>query len=143
MPSALMRSSQKPGTPKSSGRERQASIIAAAASLFAQKGFNGTTTREIAKTAGISEALLFRHFPTKRALYAAIIAAKSQLSQLMASIEEAAEKRDDVRVFTLIAGFRIHRGADPSLLRLLLFSALEGHELSDMFFRNRHRVFYE
>ena len=143
MPSALTRASQKSGTPKSSGRERQASIIIAAASLFAQKGFNGTTTRAIARTAGISEALLFKYFPTKRALYAAIIAAKSQLSQLMASIEEAADKRDDVRVFTLIAGFRIHRGSDPSLLRLLLFSALEGHELSDMFFRNRHRVFYE
>src|SRR5256712_3628173 len=107
---------QKSRTQRATGQERQASIIAAAASLFAQKGFNGTTTREIAKTAGISEALLFRYFPTKR---------------------------EDVRVFTLIASFRIHRGADPSLLRLLLFSALEGHELSDMFFRNRHRVFYE
>ena len=135
--------SQKSRTHKATGRERQASIITAAASLFAKNGFNGTTTREIAKTAGISEALLFKYFPTKRALYAAIIAQKSQLSQLMASIEEAAEKRDDVRVFTLIASFRIHRGSDPSLLRLLLFSALEGHELSDMFFRNRHRVFYE
>jgi AcrR family transcriptional regulator len=128
---------------RSSARERQVSIIAAAASLFAEKGFNGTTTREIAKTAGISEALLFKYFPTKRVLYAAILAEKVQLSQLMASVEEAAEKRDDARVFTIIAQFRIHRGADPSLLRLLLFSALEGHELSDMFFRNRHRVFYE
>jgi len=135
--------SQKSRTHKATGRERKASIIAVASSLFAQKGFNGTTTREIARTAGISEALLFKYFPTKRALYAAIIAAKSQLSQLMVSIEEAADKRDDVRVFTLIAGFRIHRGSDPSLLRLLLFSALEGHELSDIFFRNRHRVFYE
>lgn len=143
MANTVIKLSQARGTHKSSGRERQASIIAAAAALFAQKGFNGTTTKEIAKTAGISEALLYRYFPTKRALYAAIIAAKSQLSQLMASIEEAAAKRDDVQVFTLIAGFRIHRGADPSLLRLLLFSALEGHELSDMFFRNRHRVFYE
>jgi AcrR family transcriptional regulator len=143
MATALLKSNSTPGNHRSTGRERQASIIAAAAALFAQKGFNGTTTREIAKTAGISEALVFKHFPTKRALYAAIIAAKSQLSQLMASIEEAGEKRDDVRVFTLIAGFRIHRGSDPSLLRLLLFSALEGHELSDMFFRVRHRVFYE
>ena len=138
-----MGSSKKIGTPKSSARERQASIIAAAAALFAQKGFSGTTTREIAKTAGISEALLFKYFPTKRVLYAAILAEKVQLSQLMASVEEAAEKRDDARVFTTIARFRIHRGADPTLLRLLLFSALEGHELSDMFFRNRHRVFYD
>ena len=36
--------------------ERQASLIAAAASLFARKGFNGTTTKEIAKAAGVSEA---------------------------------------------------------------------------------------
>ncbi len=54
--------------------ERHASIIAAAASLFAVNGFKGTTTREIAKTAGISEALLFKYFPTKQALYAATLA---------------------------------------------------------------------
>jgi len=143
MASAVVKSNQTPRNHRSSGPERQASIIAAAASLFAQKGFNGTTTREIARTAGISEALLFKYFPTKRALYAAILAEKVQLSQLLATVEEAADKRDDVQVFTLIASFRIHRGADPTLLRLLLFSALEGHELSDMFFRNRHRVFYE
>src|SRR5438067_888914 len=143
MPSVALKSRALPANQKSAGRQEQASITAAAAALFAQKGFNGTTTREIARTAGISEALLFRYFPTKRALYAAILAERVQFSQLLTSVEEAAEKRDDVRVFTLIASFRIHRGADPSLLRLLLFSALEGHELSDMFFRNRHRVFYE
>src|SRR5438067_3272302 len=126
-----------------SGQERQASIIAAAAELFAERGFSGTTTRQIASAAGISEALLFKHFPTKRELYAAILAEKARLSELLAAVQEAAEKRDDVRVFTMIARFRIHRGADPSLLRLLLFSALEGHELSDMFFRKRHRMFYE
>lgn len=128
---------------RASAQERQVSIIAAAASLFAANGFKGTTTREIARTAGISEALLFKYFPTKRALYAAILAEKAPVSQLLASVEEAARKRDDARVFTLIAGYRIRRGADPTLLRLLLFSALEGHELSDMFFRNQHRVFYD
>jgi AcrR family transcriptional regulator len=126
-----------------SRQERQASIIAAAAALFAANGFKGTTTREIAKTAGISEALLFKYFPTKRALYAAILAEKAPISQLLEVVEEAAKKRDDARVFTLIASSRIHRGADPTLLRLLLFSALEGHELSDMFFRNQHRMFYD
>jgi AcrR family transcriptional regulator len=128
---------------RSSRTERQTSIIAAAASLFAAKGFTGTTTRAIAKMAGISEALLFKYFPTKRALYAAILAEKAPLSQLLEVVEEAAKKRDDVRVFTLVASYRIRRGADPSLLRLLLFSALEGHALSDMFFSNQHRVFYD
>jgi len=128
---------------RASAQERQASIIAAASSLFAANGFKGTTTREIARTAGISEALLFKYFPTKRALYAAILAEKAPVSQLLASVEEAGRKRDDVRVFTLIASYRIRRGTDPTLLRLLLFSALEGHELSDMFFRHQHRIFYD
>jgi AcrR family transcriptional regulator len=128
---------------RANGRERQASIIAAAAALFASKGFKGTTTREIAQRAGISEALLFKHFPTKRALYGAILAEKASLSELLAAVDEAARKCDDARVFTMIASHRIRKAADPTMLRLLLFSALEGHELSDMFFRNQHRVFYD
>ncbi|HXF91559.1 MAG TPA: TetR/AcrR family transcriptional regulator [Nitrospiraceae bacterium] len=128
---------------RASSRERQASLIAAAASLFAAKGFKGTTTKEIARAAGVSEALVFKYFPNKRALYAAILAEKASLSELLEAVEEAARKRDDVRVFTLIAGYRIRPGADPTLMRLLLFSALEGHELSDMFFRKHHRVFYD
>lgn len=128
---------------RSSGQERQASIITAAASLFAANGFQGTTTREIAKTAGISEALVFKHFPTKRALYAAILAEKASFSELLATVEEPARKRDDMRVFTMIAGYRIRRATDPTMLRLLLFSALEGHEISDMFFQNQHRIFYD
>lgn len=138
-----MKAIRKGDTVRFSRTERQASIIAAAASLFAEKGFQGTTTREIAKTAQISEALLFKYFPTKRALYAAILAEKAPISQLLEVVEEAAKKRDDVRVFTLVASYRIHRGSDPSLMRLLLFSALEGHELSKMFFQNQHRMFFE
>lgn len=126
-----------------SSHERQASLIQAATGLFAKKGFNGTTTKEIAKAAGISEALVFKHFPTKRALYAAILAEKVTVSELLGAVEESARKRDDRRVFTLIAGYRIRPGVDPTLLRLLLFSALEGHELSDMFFGKHHKVFYE
>ena len=122
---------------------REASIIAAAAALFAAKGFNGTTTKAIAKKAAISEALLFKYFPTKRALYAAILAEKAPLSPLLSAVEDAAQKRDDVRVFTLIGSYRIQRSSDPTLLRLLLFSALEGHELSEMFFQKQHRMFYD
>jgi AcrR family transcriptional regulator len=128
---------------KASGRERQAGIIAAAAALFAARGFTGTTTKEIARAACCSEALVFKHFPTKRALYAAILAEKVPLTELLTAVEDAAKKKDDRLVFTMLASHRIRRGADPTLLRLLLFSALEGHELSKMFFKNQHRVFYD
>ena len=61
---------------KSTGRlsseERRAAIIKAVRRAFAEKGFHGTTTRELADAAGISEALLFKHFPTKEALFSAM-----------------------------------------------------------------------
>lgn len=53
--------------------ERRQGIVDAALPLFARKGFAGTTTREIAAAAKVSEALLFKHFPSKAALYREII----------------------------------------------------------------------
>src|SRR4029453_14282678 len=128
--------------PRSTSQQRQAGLIAAAPSLLAAKGFNGTTTKEIAKAAGVSEALVFKHFPTKRALYGAILAEKVQIDELLGAVEESAKKRDDRRVFTLIAGFRIRPNVDSTFLRLLLFSALEGHGLSQMFFGKHTPVLY-
>ncbi|MGE0260499.1 MAG: TetR/AcrR family transcriptional regulator [Alphaproteobacteria bacterium] len=49
--------------------ERRKAIVRAAVPIFARKGFAGTTTRELAEAAGISEALLFKHFPSKQSLY--------------------------------------------------------------------------
>jgi AcrR family transcriptional regulator len=58
---------------KLSSEERRAAIIKAVRRLFADKGFHGTTTRELAEAAGVSEALLFKHFPNKEALYSAML----------------------------------------------------------------------
>jgi AcrR family transcriptional regulator len=57
---------------KLSSEERRAAIIKAVRAVFATKGFHGTTTRELAEAAGVSEALLFKHFPNKEALYSAM-----------------------------------------------------------------------
>jgi AcrR family transcriptional regulator len=59
--------------PRLDSDERRDAIVRAAVPLFAQKGFAGTTTREIAEAAGISEALVFRHFPSKQMLYGEIL----------------------------------------------------------------------
>ena len=61
----------KPASKLSSG-ERRAAIIKAVQRVFAEKGFHGTTTRALADAAGVSEALLFKHFPTKEALFSAM-----------------------------------------------------------------------
>jgi AcrR family transcriptional regulator len=49
--------------------DRKQAILTAAAPVFARLGRAGATTKDIAKAAGISEALLYKHFPGKEALY--------------------------------------------------------------------------
>jgi AcrR family transcriptional regulator len=56
-------------------RERRHAIVIAVQSAFAAKGFDGTTTRELARAAGVSEALLYKHFPSKESLYDAMLEA--------------------------------------------------------------------
>ncbi len=58
--------------------DRRAAIIQAVRGVFAEKGFHGTTTRELARAAGVSEALLFKHFPDKEALFSAMQVACSE-----------------------------------------------------------------
>src|SRR5437879_7363762 len=53
--------------------ERRQSIVDAVRGVFADKGYDGTTTRELAKAAGVSEALIYKHFPSKQSLYAAML----------------------------------------------------------------------
>lgn len=52
---------------------RRASIIAAAKAVFARHGLEGARTQQIARAAGISEALLFRHFTSKTHIYRAVL----------------------------------------------------------------------
>ncbi|MGH7828344.1 MAG: TetR/AcrR family transcriptional regulator [Candidatus Binatia bacterium] len=56
-----------------SSKERRQAIVEAVRGVFAENGFDGTTTRALAKAAGVSEALLYKHFPSKESLYAAML----------------------------------------------------------------------
>jgi AcrR family transcriptional regulator len=120
--------------------DRRQQILEVAVELFSQKGFRGTTTKEIAQAAGVNEAIIFRHFATKSELYAAIIDQKARSEDVQAwqtVLKEAMERSDDRHVFGEVA-FRIlefHRH-DDTAMRILFYSALESNELSRMIFRN-------
>jgi AcrR family transcriptional regulator len=126
------------------GEERRCLIIEAAVALFSQKGFRGTTTKEIAEAAGCSEATIFKHFATKHELYSAILEAKSRIEETLAKAAHAARRKDDAGVFRAVGLESLTRTEqDPSLMRLLLFSALEGHDLSHLFFESKVRGLHE
>ena len=63
-------------------------IAEAAIKLFAEKGFNGVTTKEIADAAGVSEVTLFRLFENKRNLYQCIIKENMHPYQIKRYLEE-------------------------------------------------------
>lgn len=74
---------------KLSSEERRESIIRAVRRVFAERGFHGTTTKALADAAGVSEALLFKHFPNKEALYSAM--------QAFCSAERDPEKLERIK----------------------------------------------
>jgi AcrR family transcriptional regulator len=115
--------------------DRRQDILTAAMELFAQKGFRGTTTRDLATQAEINEAIIFRHFKTKEELYSAILEHKACESRNAgtAELEHLASTSDDETFFRTVArGFLERHVRDTTFIRLLLFSALEGHQLADM-----------
>src|SRR4051794_13961219 len=57
----------------STAEERRETLVESAVHVFAERGFHGTPTAEVAKAAGISQAYLFRLFPTKAELYVAAV----------------------------------------------------------------------
>jgi len=121
-----------------SAEDRRWQIVQAAIDLFARKGFDGTTTKEIALASGVSEAIIFRHFATKEELYSAIIdykMAECRL-QMRAILDEAATKKDDRAFFTRLAYEILEANSrDTNFMRLMLYSGLEGHQLSRMVFK--------
>ena len=124
--------------------ERRQEIIRAAMEVFARNGFGGSTTREIAEGAGISEAMIYSHFRNKEDLYNAIIDEKLQESEPLYYPLDAVRNRDDRRVFATIVSNYLHRHSeDTTFLRLLLFSGLEGHELASMFVAGPVCKFFE
>jgi len=56
-----------------SAEERRAAVLESACQIFAKGGYHGATTAQIARTAGVTEPILYRHFASKRDLYLACL----------------------------------------------------------------------
>ena len=124
------------------GDARREQILHTAVDLFSKRGFKGTTTKEIAKVAGVSEAMVFRHFASKDELYGAILNSKGcqdgvqrfpwEENEVLA---EAIKDKDDFAVFYNLALNALDKHhSDVAFMRLLFYSALEEHELAERFF---------
>lgn len=113
-----------------SADQRKQAIVDAVRDVFAEKGFDGTTTRELAKAAGVSEALLYKHFPSKESLYAAMLDACAkgptfaQFNRILAL--EPSTSTLVLMVYFTISHYVLQRPGDPykAALNCLLVRSL-------------------
>jgi TetR/AcrR family transcriptional regulator len=119
-----------------SADDRRRQLIGVAIDLFARKGFGGTTTKEIATAAGVTEAIIFRHFATKQDLYQAILDTKcacDSTDNWMSELQTLMDVNDDEGLFRfLLKKILEFDREDPQFCRLLLHASLEGNELALM-----------
>lgn len=122
--------------------DRRLQIIEVARELFASRGYEGTTTRELAEKIGINEALLFRHFPTKEDLYWAVLQHMIDMRGTKDRLNEhVCAGMTDRETFIAVAQDILNRNVQ--LTRLLFYSVLERHELSDRFFTTHVIAYHE
>ncbi|HLA95602.1 MAG TPA: TetR/AcrR family transcriptional regulator [Pyrinomonadaceae bacterium] len=124
------------------GDKRREQILQSAFDLFSKRGFSGTTTKDIARASGVSEAMVFKHFASKDELYGAILEAKKVKHGISGfpwesnkALIDAMAANDDFGVFYHfgLQAMDKHQ-TDVSFMRLMFFSALEEHELAERFF---------
>ena len=116
--------------------DRRNQLIDVAIDLFSRKGFGGATTKQIAAAAGVTEAIIFRHFATKQDLYKAILDARCGAADAEAWFSEARQfidaDNDEGLIRLLITRIIGSKREDPRFERLMLHAALEGHEIALM-----------
>lgn len=83
--------------------EKQENIISAALELFANEGYNATSTSKVAKAAKVSEGLIFRHFGNKEGLLQAVIdSGETSFRNLFARVVQETEPKAAIRQAILL-----------------------------------------
>ena len=114
-----------PLPPKSSATAEK--IVHSAAQLFARQGYHGTSTREIARLAGVSENTLFRHFDHKEDLFWKALLSRTNGLRFRRDLQEGIARCDPPevvlpKIFEFLAETTHYR---PELLRLIAVAFLE------------------
>jgi len=117
-------------------RKRQ--ILKVSMRLFSQKGFRGARTRNIARAAGISEAMVFKRFKNKRDLYNTVIRDRMEKHSHVFLRAEDYEKASDKTGFLMKAllSFVDSFEKDQAFIRMLFYGALEDRKFARVFSEN-------
>jgi AcrR family transcriptional regulator len=112
--------------------ERRAAVVETACRVFARCSYRGATTAEIAREAGVTEPILYRHFESKQALYLACV--DETWARVRTAWEEALAAEPDCRLWVPAMGraffeFREQRAVLASLWAQALAEASDDPEV--------------
>lgn len=115
--------------------DRRTQILAAALDVFSELGFHGARTKDLAERAGVSEALLFRHFASKEDLIRAILELVG-LEERIGMMEERFAKLPPREALCRLAEYSLTAlREDPRVFRVIFFGVLEVPDLAGEFYR--------
>jgi AcrR family transcriptional regulator len=108
--------------------ERRAQLLDTAAAVFAQRGYTGATTSELAEAAGVSEPIIYRHFKSKKDLFIALVEQTGQDTLALWDREVKAAKGAAQRLERLIKANPMLTGAGRIRYRVIIAAMTEVEE---------------
>jgi AcrR family transcriptional regulator len=125
--------------PNSEPMKMQQRIIDAATNLFSSLGYNGVSTRDIARVAEVNETSIYRYYPRKRDLFIATLDAEFSKVRLRADLISKLSEAPDAHA-AMLALFEVIMEAvsqQHTFVRLVQFSVLEfGEDLDELYRRH-------
>jgi AcrR family transcriptional regulator len=115
----------RPARKRLSAEDRRSAILDAALEVFSRRGYNGASIDEIAQAAGISKALIYEHFPSKKDLHVSLLERHTQ--QIFVRLAETADTDDpgEVRLRNGVDAFLLWVESNPVAFRLLFRDTFE------------------
>jgi AcrR family transcriptional regulator len=117
------------------GSTQQEKIVSAAAQLFARQGYHGTSTREIARLADVSENTIFRHFDRKEDLFWSAVRTRCSAVKLRRDVLEGMSDGGALEVVLpkIVEYLSDILNYSPELLRLIAVALVEMQWKADIF----------
>lgn len=114
------------------GEERRADVLRVAVAEFAKRGYHGTSTEDVARAAGISQPYLFKMFPTKKALFIALV--EHGFARVReAFVEAAGDAGGDVALERMGERYAVLlRDRDELLLQMQAYAACDDTEIGEV-----------
>lgn len=120
---------------KLNASDRRSQILTAAMEVFAEHGFHGTPTKELARRVGVSEALVFQHFPTKEALISAILDHVGFEDRIQAMEEHLTRIPPREALLRIAEHLLTNLRDNPTTFRVVFFGLMETPHLAGEFYR--------